>query len=74
MMKRTVELISFDDRQVTVFRKQQVAVVILQDASQESVAVDMRLLQQMRRHRRYGCLSMCSGNANSARRAGNQPE
>ena len=69
-VERTVELIRFDHGQVTFSGQHQVAVVVLQDATQKGIAIYMRLFQQMGKHRRGGCLTMRSGDAKAARTVG----
>ena len=54
-MKRTVELVGFDDHVIALRRKNVIRTVILGDAAQKGIAVHVTLMQDMSRHGR------CSG-------------
>ena len=65
-MERTVELIGFDGDKVTLVAEHKVAVVGLEDAAKEGVAIDVTLLEQMGYHRTGGGLAVGAGYTESA--------
>ena len=65
VMKRAVKLVGLNHRELAGAREQEIAVVVAQHPSQESVAANSRHLKDMGRHARRGGLAMRSGKAQS---------
>ena len=60
-MERPVELVCFDDRIRAFLGEQQIGAVILGDASEESGAFYVRLVEQVSGHGRSGRFAMSAG-------------
>ena len=64
-MKRTVELVGFNDHVVALRRKNVIRTVILGDATQKGIAVHVALVQDMGRHGRCGGFPVRPGHTKS---------
>ena len=62
-VERTVKLVGFDNHVVTLFTEDVIRSVVLCDATEESVAVDVALVKQVGRHGRGCGLAVSSGYA-----------
>ena len=65
-MERTVEFVGLDGYQVALVAKHEVAVVRLEDAAEEGVAIDVALLEQMCYHRTGSGLAVGASYTESA--------
>ena len=65
-VERMVELVGLDGNQVALVAEHEVAVVRLEDATEEGVAIDMALLEQMGYHRTGGSLAVGASYTESA--------
>ena len=64
-MERAVELVGFNHHIVTRIRKDIIGSVVLGNTTEESIAIHVRLMQDVCNHRRSGCLAMSSCHAKS---------
>ena len=70
-MEGTVEFVSLENGKIALVRKHQIALIVTNDATQKGIAVHMRVLQQMGKHRRGRCLAVRTGDAEATHRIGN---
>ena len=74
VVERAVELVGLDDDIGARVVDEEVRAIVFRDAAEEGVAAHMALVQNVSRHGRGGCLSVCAGYAEALHRTGERAE